>query len=364
MNFRAFAWVPLLAGCLAAPPSTVGESSEPIIGGVNDSTDSSVVLIVLEQGAAASLCTGEVVSPHVVMTAAHCVAPAVVGTSGTFHVYLGNDINAATPSTLLAVKETHFNPNFSVGNLMGGNDIGVVIVQDPLTLAPLKMNHTAITDAMVGQAVRLVGYGITSGTDTNGTTAGVRRQTTTMVAGYDDLLVNFMDPSHLTCEGDSGGPAFMTLGGQEVIVGITSFGDKGCMQFGYDTRVDKFAASFVQPFIDQFDPLPPDMTVGADGFPPGAIGATCTDNSQCTSHLCAHTGDTGFCTATCDPQKMDSCPTGTKCGQIDNQPYCVRNGRDSGGCSFGDGGAASAAAMLLLSAGLLLLALRRRARPN
>jgi secreted trypsin-like serine protease len=361
MKFRLFALVPIaLTACVQPPSATVGEAPQAIVGGTSDTTDGSVVLVVYEQGQSASLCTGEVISPHVVLTAAHCVDPAVIGTGGTFHVYTGNNINSATPTQLLAVKETHFNPAFDVNNLQGGNDIAVVIVQNPLTLTPLKMNRTPVDQTMVGQAVRLVGYGVTSGTDTTGTSAGIRRQTSTTLGGFDDVLVNFDDPAHITCEGDSGGPAFMTLKGEEVIVGITSFGDRGCMQAGFDTRVDKFADSFVQPWIDMFDPLPPDMTVGADGFPPGAVGATCSDNTQCTSHTCAHQGDVGFCTTTCDPMNMNACPMGTHCGEIDSAHYCVRDSRDSGGCTFGDGETASAAALLLLSAALLFLVFRRR----
>jgi secreted trypsin-like serine protease len=356
MNFRLLAALPLLAGCVGAPPATVGETTSEIVGGTTDTNDTSVVMVLLSTTSSASICTGEVVSPHVIMTAAHCVDPAVVGTSGTFSVFTGTTFNGNNPT--LAVKETHYNTKFNVNDLMSGNDIAVVILQNPTTLTPLKMNRTPIASSMIGQSVRLVGYGITSGTDTAGTTAGTRRDTTTTLAGVLDPLIYFQDPQHLTCEGDSGGPAFMTINGTEVIAGITSFGDQGCMQAGYDTRIDQYADSFVQPYIDQFDPQPPDMTTGSDGFPPGTVGATCSDSSQCNSNICAHTGSTGFCTATCDPNNMSSCPMGTHCGTIDNSPYCVRDSRSSG-CDFSEGTTAPAAALLLVGA-LLLLIFRRR----
>jgi V8-like Glu-specific endopeptidase len=362
MNFRGFALSALAIsafGCV--PAGGIGESNQPIIGGTTDTGDPGVVLVIFDQGNnSAALCTGEVVSPHVVLTAAHCVDPAVVGTTGTFYVFPGNNVstirNLATD--VLAVKETHFNQSFNVNNLQGGNDVAVVILQNAFTsVTPLVMNRTALTDSMVNQPLRLVGYGVDSGTDTMGQSAGIKRQTMTTLANLDDLFISFTDPNHITCEGDSGGPAFMTIGGKEVIAGITSFGDKSCAQAGFDTRVDKYADSFVQPYIDMFDPQP--KTPGSDGFIPGAVGASCTDDSECDAHVCAHTGKTGFCTTTCQPMN-DQCPAMTHCGTIDGSPYCVRS--STGGCEMGSAEAGSAAGLLLLSAALLMIVLRRRAR--
>jgi MYXO-CTERM domain-containing protein len=357
-----FATLLLLAsGCLA--PQNVGEAQQAIVGGTTDTADPGVVLVLKDQGNQGSICTGEVLSAHVVLTAAHCVDPAVVGTTGTFKVYAGDNLNQARSSDFLAVKETHFNPDFNVNNLQGGNDIAVVITTNPMTIAPLKMNRTPIDQAMVGSAVRFVGYGITSASDTTGTTSGIKRQTTSSLGGFTDVLLEFNDGRHITCEGDSGGPGLMNLDGSgEVIVGITSFGDQGCMQFGADTRIDVFADSFVQPFIDMFDPPPPPPPVvpGPDGFDPGEVGATCANNGDCKSQTCAMIGDTGFCTAMCDPSNASSCPMGTHCGTIGADPYCVRDSRNSGGCSTAPGARGSAGVLFLALAALALIARRRR----
>src|SRR5579859_6252169 len=106
-----------LAGCTAA--IDVASSSAPIIGGTTDTGDPSVVLLFAQvpgqQGG--SLCTAEVISPHVVVTAAHCVSPAEVGAGAQFTVYVGTDFNTATAADLLTVSETHFDPAFSTANL-------------------------------------------------------------------------------------------------------------------------------------------------------------------------------------------------------------------------------------------------------
>jgi uncharacterized protein (TIGR03382 family) len=124
--------------------------------------------------------------------------------------------------------------------------------------------------------------------------------------------VNFTDPNHGTCNGDSGGPAFMTLGGVEVIVGITSFGDSNCTQ-GSDTRVDVFG-TFVDTYVQMFDPVatppppPPDMTPAPS---PGVDGGTGTGpgTTATVDHSTPGSGDNtvmGGCSAAGRP---DVAPT-------------------------------------------------------
>jgi secreted trypsin-like serine protease len=50
--------------------------------------------------------------------------------------------------------------------------------------------------------------------------------------------------------GDSGGPALGNdASGQQRLIGVTSWGDEDCKQFGVDTRVDAFW-DFLQPYLD------------------------------------------------------------------------------------------------------------------
>src|SRR5262249_13066318 len=151
--------------------------------------------------------------------------------------------------------EAHFDTAFNKSDPTAGHDIGVLILKSPTTLTPIPYNRTALQSSMNGQPARLIGYGLSNANDTTGATAGVRRQAPTKGLSFDNLLVNFEDMLHSICEGDSGGPALMTIDGQERIVGVTSFGFQGCPlnMPGSDTRVDAFA-SFIDPYVEQFDP--------------------------------------------------------------------------------------------------------------
>src|SRR5690242_12670454 len=105
-RLAAFSLITLLGACSA--PATVGERTADIINGTDDTGDPSVVLVVAQLGGnMGSLCTGSVVSPHVVLTAAHCVDPDVLGTTtAKFTIFTGAVLprNAPPPaSQLLAV---------------------------------------------------------------------------------------------------------------------------------------------------------------------------------------------------------------------------------------------------------------------
>jgi V8-like Glu-specific endopeptidase len=280
-----------MIGCGAkqeAAQPVAAEDAQPIIGGESDTGDPAVVAVYAQQLGATSgfLCTGTVIAPTVVLTAAHCVSPEETGANARFVVLTAADVNKRGGQQL-AVREVHANPRWSPDALEDGHDEGIVILQEPTSIAPLPFNRKPITTGMVGSALRIVGYGLNDGIDQTG--AGVKRQAMTKLRDVAGPLIQVGDRKKGTCNGDSGGPAFMKLGGVETIVGTTSYGNATCTDGGFDARVD-VDLDFIEPFLAAAACAPTctgrvcggDGCGGSCGTCPGATD-TCTEDGLCVA---------------------------------------------------------------------------------
>lgn len=197
-----------------------------IIGGQDvadsDTLMKSTVGLILLMGDSQAICTGSLVSENVVLTAAHCV----VGIDGAVVVYGADLEKAAKDKKYLKVTNVFVHPSYSEAAKKDSHDIALVRFEGKLpdSYAPTALlSDTSLLSK--GLQVTLAGYGASS--EENGDLSGsaVLRKTTVPLANpqFSKTEMSFSSSSGSgACHGDSGGPAFATVKGQTVLVGVTS----------------------------------------------------------------------------------------------------------------------------------------------
>ena len=391
----------------------VGATAAAITQGTPIAGDLGVVAL-LEAGTL--VCTATLVSPRVLLTAAHCLPDGAMP-----EAFFGESPQAG--GTILALLATLRHPDFDAATLT--NDVALALLADaaPAGATPWPLPAAPLGAGSVGLPLRLVGFGRTGPSDM---TPPQKRQGTTVIASLSAQQLTFMPSPSQTCSGDSGGPAFATLGGVEVIVGVTSSGDPQCDQMAVDMRVDAYE-SFITPFLQAMaeggatagqrcyypancassagsctpaldDPTlsfcappcgaggacPSGLACLADGAgaqlcrhappSPGEQGSPCQAASDCTTGACLApaTGGGSVCTSSCVPDLPGFCQNGSSCvaavgdGGLSGcfAPSPSASPVNRGGCAASGGrpgeGPREGAALAVVG----ILALRRRRRPG
>jgi Trypsin len=222
--FRMTAGVALL---VSAPVYAIVGGATPSAEGVGRS----VVTIV---GSGGTFCTGSLIAPDLVLTAAHCVQPGAV--------YKILEYGPDKQPLLRDAKNVAFHPAFDMKAINAHRaSADVALLQ--LEAAPKDKKPSVLgapkNPLAAGNHFTIAGVGVAVRGD--GKTGGLIRVADLVATGQPgSLQIRLVDPAGLgtkaglgACTGDSGGPLFEDQNGISTIIGVISWstgpnGSAGC----------------------------------------------------------------------------------------------------------------------------------------
>ncbi|MCA9665287.1 MAG: trypsin-like serine protease [Myxococcales bacterium] len=331
------ALAPLVVLLAACSPEDTSRRSLAIAGGQVAASGAYAAVVgiaiadELDPKSLSLLCSGTLIAPDAVLTAAHCL----IGSPPRLRIFIGSNVNDGAAGTIYEVVREQMHPLWSetsappqgVGQ---ANDLALLFVSGPVQgvdPVALPASGELASELVVRTQTTIVGYGAAMVGGASGIKQVADGARLSHVGDF-ELAVSYPGEPQ-ACEGDSGGPALLPLAsGGLRIVGVASRASgsgNACNGGAVYTRVDSYIDFIV------------------DAVPNACIGATCAGSG----------GNADGGASTIDTTPSTAVPPGGTGAVLPPKPS---------GCAVGSAADdRSAAAALLL---LLGVTLRSRTRRN
>jgi len=187
-------------------------------------------------------CSGTLIKPDLILTAAHCARDAALNSDYDFAAQVGSDYYEANPDSdgWIVIKNQWWNPRYSKNSY--ANDIGLMLLDGQANVRTLPLPTASQVSSIANiKTYTLYGWGV----DQNGDDPAVLQSAvlSDQTSAAKQYFKSTFNPTTMIaagaynkaervyaggCNGDSGSPLIAYVKGKPILAGVTSFGANSC----------------------------------------------------------------------------------------------------------------------------------------